>query len=75
MTRPIVRIYTEPNVYIDREMNDKEFEQHLKDVAEYEADQAARKAEAEAKAQAKATAESKLAALGLTTDDLRALGL
>jgi len=31
--------------------------------------------EAEAKAQAKATAESKLAALGLTTDDLRALGL
>ena len=31
--------------------------------------------EAEAKAQAKATAEGKLAALGLTTDDLRALGL
>jgi len=35
----------------------------------------AMKAEAEAKAQAKATAEGKLAALGLTTDDLRALGL
>jgi len=34
-----------------------------------------REAEAEAKAQAKATAEGKLAALGLTTDDLRALGL
>jgi antitoxin component of MazEF toxin-antitoxin module len=32
-------------------------------------------AEAEAKAQAKAVAEGKLAALGLTTDDLRALGL
>ena len=32
-------------------------------------------AEAEAMAQAKATAEGKLAALGLTTDDLRALGL
>ncbi len=32
-------------------------------------------AEANAKAQAKATAEVKLAALGLTTDDLRALGL
>ena len=31
--------------------------------------------EANAKAQAKAAAESKLAALGLTTDDLRALGL
>ena len=32
-------------------------------------------AEVEAKAQAKATAEGQLAALGLTTDDLRALGL
>ena len=32
-------------------------------------------AEAEALAQAKAAAEGKLAALGLTTDDLRALGL
>jgi hypothetical protein len=32
-------------------------------------------AEAETKAQAKATAEAKLSALGLTTDDLRALGL
>ena len=32
-------------------------------------------AEAEAKATAKAAAEGKLAALGLTTDDLRALGL
>ncbi len=32
-------------------------------------------AEAEAKANAKATAEGKLAALGLTTNDLRALGL
>ena len=35
----------------------------------------AQKAEAEAKAQAKAAAEGKLAALGLTNDDLRALGL
>ena len=32
-------------------------------------------ATAEAKAQAKAAAESKLAALGLTTEDLKALGL
>ena len=40
-----------------------------------EAETETRKAEAEAKAQAKATAEGKLAALGLTTDDLRALGL
>ena len=34
-----------------------------------------RQAEDEAKAAAKAAAEGKLAALGLTTDDLRALGL
>jgi len=40
-----------------------------------EADYALRQAEAETMAQAKATAEGKLAALGLTTDDLRALGL
>jgi len=40
-----------------------------------EADNATLKAEAEAKAQAKAIAQGKLAALGLTTDDLRALGL
>lgn len=36
---------------------------------------AAQKAQAEAKAQAKAQAEAKLAKLGLTTEDLRALGL
>ena len=40
-----------------------------------EADNIARQTEAEAKAKAKAAAEGKLAALGLTTDDLRALGL
>ena len=40
-----------------------------------EAEIAAAQAEAEAKAQAKAAAKSKLAALGLTTNDLRALGL
>jgi hypothetical protein len=39
------------------------------------ANDVADKAVAEAKAQAKATAEGKLAALGLTTNDLRALGL
>jgi hypothetical protein len=37
--------------------------------------QLAKESESQTKAQAKATAEGKLAALGLTTDDLRALGL
>jgi hypothetical protein len=55
----------------ERELNKKE----LEILAKYNEQSLAEKAEAEAKAQAKATAESKLAALGLTTDDLRALGL
>jgi hypothetical protein len=72
MSRPMVRIHnTETNEVIDREMNDEEFAAYEIDQANYQAE----KAEAEAKAQAKAAAEGKLAALGLTTDDLRALGL
>jgi len=71
-TRPMVRIHNlETDEVIDREMNDSEFAQHEADKAL----QVATQAEAEAKATAKAAAEGKLAALGLTTDDLRALGL
>ena len=40
-----------------------------------QADSAVEIAQLEAKAAAKATAQAKLAALGLTTDDLKALGL
>ena len=54
-----------------RELNKAEKDQQKIDEAQIAVEQA----EAEAKAQAKATAEGKLAALGLTTDDLRALGL
>ena len=56
---------------IIRDATPEEIEQRKIDNANAEA----RKAEAEAKAQAKTAAEGKLAALGLTTDDLRALGL
>jgi uncharacterized protein YggE len=70
--KPMKRIHnTETNEIIDREMNDAEFEQ-------YQADQAAeviRQAKIEATAKAKAQAEAKLTKLGLTIDDLRALGL
>jgi hypothetical protein len=59
----------------ERELNAEELAQNEIDTANYLTKQNALIAEAEAKAQAKATAESKLAALGLTTDDLRALGL
>jgi regulator of protease activity HflC (stomatin/prohibitin superfamily) len=50
----------------------KKFE---KEYAEQKAKNDIEKIESEAKAQAKVAAEGKLAALGLTTDDLRALGL
>jgi len=72
MTKPMVRIHnTETDEVIDREMTAAEYKIYQADEAANET----RQAEAEAKAKAKATAESKLAALGLTTDDLRALGL
>lgn len=49
-------------------------EQAIKD-AEAEAIRLAKLAEAEAQAAAKTAAEAKLAALGLTVEDLKALGL
>ena len=72
MTKPMIRIHnTETNEVIDREMNAAEFAQYEKDEAESQA----RKVEAEAKTEAKAAAQAKLAALGLTVEDLQALGL
>jgi hypothetical protein len=52
-------------------MNDAEFKQYKLD----EAQGSKRIAEAEAKAEAKAIAQAKLAELGLTVEDLTALGL
>jgi len=72
MIRPIIKIHNvATGAIIEREMNDDEFVQLQIDVA----NETARQAEAEAKAQAKAVAEAKLAALGLTTEDIKALGL
>ena len=70
--RPEVKIVNlETNEEIVREMNDEEYANYQSDVARYEAKIVAQ-AEAEA---AKQAATAKLAALGLTTDDLKALGL
>ena len=70
MTRPMIRIHnTETNKITDREMTNAEF-------AQYEADQAveqAKKTEAEAKATTRASALAKLAALGLSADEIAAL--
>ena len=71
-TKPQIKIVNcETGVEIVRDANAEEIAQMELDAA----NALARKVGAEAKAQAKATAEGKLAALGLTIDDLRALGL
>ena len=72
MTKPIIRIHNvTTNEVIDREMTDVEYEAYK---AQKAFDDAATEAELE-KANKKAAAEAKLAALGLTSDDLKALGL
>ena len=72
MTKPTIRIHNaETDEVIDREMTDAEFSQ-------YQADQEASaifQAETKAKADAKTAAQNKLAVLGLTVEDLQALGL
>jgi myo-inositol-1-phosphate synthase len=72
MTTPQVKeVNAETGEEILRDMNTAELVQLAKDVAEREAIEAA-EANAEAK---KASAQAKLEALGLTADDLKALGL
>jgi hypothetical protein len=72
MKRPIISIYNcDTSENIVREMNDAEFAQYQKDVETAQA----RQAQLEAKAEAKAAAQAKLEALGLTVEDLQALGL
>ena len=71
MTKPIIRIHDlATDEVIDREMTDAEY-------AKYEAEVAADAAQLQAiekATEAKAKAEAKLTTLGLTKDDLKALG-
>jgi hypothetical protein len=71
MDRPIIAIHDADGNETIRPMNDDEYAQFLID---YEAAKAKEAAELAA-AEAKTAAQAKLAALGLTTDDLKALGL
>jgi hypothetical protein len=74
--KPTIRIHNlETGEILDREMSDAEFaaSKALEELLAQEKAEA--QSEAEAKAQAKASAEAKLEALGLTPDDLKALGL
>ena len=68
MPKPMIRIIDGDEV-IDREMNDAEFAQLQIDQAEA----ASRIAEAEAKATARASALAKLAAIGLSADEIASL--
>ena len=72
MSRPTVKFFdVETSEEIIREMNDEEYAVHLTLVKKVE-DDLGKLNEAQA---AKSAAEAKLAALGLTADDLKALGL
>jgi DNA-binding NarL/FixJ family response regulator len=70
MTKPMIKIHNvETDEIIEREMNAEEYAQHLQLVQEYQT----QAAEAEAKATARASALAKLAALGLSADEIAAL--
>lgn len=67
MSRPIIKIVDlETNQEIEREMNDAEFEQHLKDKADFEA-----RKQAEAEAQIKR--QALLDKLGITAEEAKLL--
>ena len=74
--RPVIDLLdAQTSEVTQREMNDAEFEQYQKDVENRKLlEQTQEQAKAE-KAAKKAKAEAKLEALGLSADDLAALGL
>ena len=75
MTRPTrIEINCTTGVESIIELTDEEIAQREADAAAWAVEQAAREAEAQAKADAKASAQAKLAALGLTAEEIAALG-
>jgi len=74
MTRPTrLEINCETGEQTVIELTDEEIAQLEADRLAWEAEKAAREAEEAAKAEAKAAAEAKLAALGLTAEEIAAL--
>lgn len=71
MTRPIHKIYQIDGTFIERPFTDEEMTVWEKD----QSDEVARQEAIVEAAAKKAEAEAKLAALGLTSEDLKALGL
>lgn len=70
---PTLRVGNDDNGYTD--LSAEEYETTIAQWAEGKLERIAREAEVEAKAEAKVAAQAKLAALGLTVEDLQALGL
>ena len=69
MTNPLIKIYdVETDIITEREMTDAEFNV-------WDAGNKAKAAKDAAEIAKRTAAEAKLAALGLTSDDLKALGL
>ena len=66
MSNPMVRIYTDAENFIDREMNEEE-------LAQWELDKAATDQELAARAEAETKKQEVLAKLGLTADEVAAL--
>ena len=75
MTRPTrIEINCTTGVETIHELTDEEIAQREADAAAWAVEQAEREAEAQAKADAKASAQATLAALGLTAEEISALG-
>jgi len=66
MSRPQIRIYTGNNEFVDREMNDQEYEQYLKDIADAQAREQAIQEKANAR-------NAILERLGLTEEEAKLL--
>jgi hypothetical protein len=68
-----IEVNCETGEVTERPLTAEELAQREVDAAQAAADQAAREAEAAAVAEAKANAQAKLAALGLTAEEIAAL--
>ena len=69
----VIEVDCSTGVSIERDMTQAELDAQAEMQAQLAEQQAAAEAEAAAKAAAKASAEAKLAALGLTADEIAAL--
>ena len=72
-TPMVVEVDCVTGAITERPMNDDELAAQAQAQAEFEAQEAQRIADEEAKAQALASAQAKLASLGLTADEIKAL--